>query len=166
MWITSGSGSRWIRASNGKKRPMALLGLAEACKPGSVVRQVGPVTICLGHELPRSSSSLPGDGPGALCPPIWPCSGWGLTAAASPRTAVSSYLTFSTLPRYNRDGAVSVSLSVPRQRRDPGRYPAPCPVEPGLSSPILSRRPPGPSQPTLFYHQTSYYRFAIYHGSP
>ena len=70
-----------------------------------------------GTMLPLGSSSLPGDGPGTLGPPIRPCSRWGLTTAASPRPVVSSYLTFSPLSRLvsttHRDGMVSVPLSVP-----------------------------------------------------
>ncbi len=35
-------------------------------------------TIYLGQTLPPGSSGQPGDGPGTRCPPIRPCSGWGL----------------------------------------------------------------------------------------
>jgi len=70
-----------------------------ACKPGSVLRGCpGAVTIHLGPPLPMGSSSQPGDGPDTLSPPIWPCSGWGLPATVSPRTAGSSYLPISPLP--------------------------------------------------------------------
>ena len=36
---------------------------------------------------------------GRLCPPIWPCSRWGLAAAASPQAAGRSYRPISPLPR-------------------------------------------------------------------
>ena len=64
-----------------------------ACKPSSVPGRsavYGPsrrtffpltgmaATIYLGPTLPSGSSGQPGDGPGALYPSIWPCSGWGL----------------------------------------------------------------------------------------
>ena len=62
--------------------------------------------------LPSGSSGQPGDGPDTHGPPIWPCSKWGLAAAASPQTAGRSYRPISPLSasggRY-----VSVPLSVP-----------------------------------------------------
>jgi len=36
---------------------------------------------------------------GHLSPPIWPCSRWGLAAAASPQAAGRSYRPISPLPR-------------------------------------------------------------------
>ena len=140
----------------------ALVRARQTCKPGSVSREdrsvglqwasfrpQGTVTIYLGPALPLDSSGQPGDGPNPHSPPIWPCSRWGLATAASPRTAGRSYRPFSPLPRNptwgNRGGTVSVPLSVSslvlRTHRahitaeEPGRYPAPCPVEPRLSSP-------------------------------
>ena len=47
--------------------------------------------------LPSGSSSQPGDGPDTHGPPIWPCSRWGLAAAASPQTAGRSYRPISPL---------------------------------------------------------------------
>ena len=55
-----------------------------------------------GTALPPWSSSQPGDEPGARGPSIWPCSRWGLTAAASPQTAGRSYRPISPLPRCRR----------------------------------------------------------------
>jgi len=48
--------------------------------------------------------------------------------------AVGSYPAFSPLSRQSRDGIFSVALSVSRQSRDPGRYPALCSKVFGLSS--------------------------------
>ena len=55
---------------------------------------------------------------GHLCPPIWPCSRWGLAAAASPQAAGRSYRPISPLSRFRSSGPasgryVSVPLSVP-----------------------------------------------------
>ena len=134
-----------------------------ACKPGSVSRKLGMVTIYLspptsagaptpiqmtgGTALPPWSSSQPGDEPGAHSPSIRPCSRWGLAAAASPQSAGRSYRPISPLPRFDLavTGAVCfcATFRPPRRTyplRKPGRYPAPCPVEPGLSSPIHPSR--------------------------
>lgn len=55
---------------------------------------------------------------GRLSPPIWPCSRWGLAAAASPQSAGRSYRPISPLSRFWSNGPasgryVSVPLSVP-----------------------------------------------------
>jgi len=53
----------------------------------------------------------------------------------SPAPLVSSYLTVSPLPSRPRDRAGGLlSVALVRGVAPPGRYPAPCPVEPGLSS--------------------------------
>ena len=97
-------------------------------------------------------------------PPIWPCSGWGLTAAASPRTAVSSYLTISPLS-HNVRRYVSVSLSVTDAPKNGGPWALPSTL-PGGARTFLSaeaQRPPGPPtlppqiyhvHPTYNHHQT------------
>ena len=110
-----------------------------ACKPGSVSTLRRTVTIYLAPALPLGSSGQPGNGPDAHGSPIWPCSRWGLAAGASPHAAGRSYRPISPLPRLARSRRryVSVPLSVPSARcaSEPGSYPAPCPAEPGLSSP-------------------------------
>src|SRR5206468_5068422 len=58
--------------------------------------------------------------------------------ARSPAPLVSSYLTVSPLPPrhpfgHRRDGGL-FSVALVRGVTPPGRYPAPCPAEPGLSS--------------------------------
>ena len=118
--------------------------------------------------LPPGSSGQPGDGPDTHCPPIWPCSRRGLTAGMSPYAAGRSYRPISPLPPVAGGGMFLCHFpSPPRRRRaigataqgdaaTPGSYPAPCPVEPGLSSPqrrpaarkgrgVAARRPPGRS---------------------
>ena len=77
-----------------------------------------------------------------LCPPIWPCSRWGLATAASPQTAGRSYRPISPLSRFRQAGIGTVCFCATfrhpagryRLHRMPGCYPAPCPEEPGLSS--------------------------------
>jgi len=88
----------------------------QACKPGSVprgravygraflLRSHGATTIFLGRRLPVASSSQPEGGPGALSPPIWPCSGWGLPSRPVTRPLVRSYRTVAPLPRSSRGG--------------------------------------------------------------
>ena len=109
------------------------------------------VAIPLGLPLLEASCSQPGDGSGTHSPPIWPCSGWGLPAIASLRTAGSSYLPISPLPRYI--GAVCFCGAI-RRVTPPGRYPAPCPVgaRTFLSSQTSQEeRPPGPPAPHTLY---------------
>ena len=91
-------------------------GVPQTCKPGSVFFQARPertVTIYLalppavkpaGVRFWRSDVAAAVKQPtrgraGRLCPPIWPCSRWGLAAAASPQTAGRSYRPISTLSR-------------------------------------------------------------------
>ena len=91
------------------------------------------VAIPLAPALPPGSCSQPGGESGAHGPPIWPCSGWGLPAAVSPRSAGSSYLPISPLLRQAEAVCFCGAF---RRVTPPGRYPAPCPWELGLSSPI------------------------------
>ena len=96
---------------------------------------------------------------GPHSPPIRPCSRWGLTVAASPQATGRSYRPISPLPPFslplqiaptsplNEPGGGMFLCHFPYSAslQNPGRYPAPRPVEPGLSSlPINSgRRSPG-----------------------
>ena len=122
-------------------------------RPGRPVSRVlyppgRTVAIYLGPTLPADSSSQPGDGPGTHSPPIRPCSRWGLAASVSPRMAGRSYRPISPLPRSLlratwavcfcatfRPPADYPSTVLRTANEGPGSYPAPCPVEPGLSSP-------------------------------
>ena len=93
----------------------------------------GVVTISLRWRLPATSSSQPGGGPGAHCPPIWPCSGRGLPGRRVATPPVGSYPAISPLaPAYGGSRYVSVVLSVGLPRL--GVTQRPCPVELGLSS--------------------------------
>ena len=93
--------------------------------------------------------------PGSL--PIWSCSVWGLPC---PRHywrggALLPHLFTLTPARKGPGGIFSVALSVershPNQRGGPpGRYPAHCSAEFGLSSPRVRRREKRPSGPAAY----------------
>ncbi len=93
--------------------------------------------------------------------PIWSCSRWGLPchAALAPH-AVCSYHTVSPLPRMSAAPRKTGSADTVRRfafcctfRRlaPPRRYLAPCPAEPGLSSPCRNTsRLPGRLQRVVY----------------
>ena len=91
------------------------------------------VAIHLGLPLPAASSSQPGGTGGSpLTPPYLALLLAGFTwHPPSPTDPVSSYLTLSPLPA-EAGGLLSVALFP--GVAPAGRYPAPYPVEPGLSS--------------------------------
>jgi len=64
-------------------------------------------------------------------PPIWPCSGRGLASRCVSTPLVRSYRTISPLPASRRAVCFCATF---RRVAPPGCYPAPCPVELGLSS--------------------------------
>ena len=103
-------------------------------------RRVTPsraMVIHLGLPLPAASSNQPGGTGGPpLTPPYLVLLLTGFTwHPTSPPDPVSSYLTLSPLPA-KAGGLLSVAL-IPGVT-PAGRYPAPYPVEPGLSSPEKS----------------------------
>ena len=88
-----------------------------------------------------ASSGLPGSIGRAVLRhfPIWPCSVWGLPCPAPLLVqAVSSYLTVSPLPDRLKPARRSILCGTFRRLTTPGRYPAHCSAEFGLSS---SQRP-------------------------
>src|SRR5258708_16477993 len=130
-----------------------------ARKPGSVPLRA--VTICLRRRLPGASSDrYPRTEASSLKrPPIWSCSGGGLPGRAVTGPPVGSYPTFSPLPggvspEINAEPAVIFCGTFLRVAPT-GGYPAPCSVEPGLSSNRIQLPPavtcpprPGVSLPT------------------
>ena len=93
-------------------------------------------TISLGPASRPASSNLPGtdDGAGRSSSPIWSCSGWGLPC--DPCYQGSGALlphpfTLACAPWGHRRSALCGTF---RRLSAPGRYPAPCPAELGLSS--------------------------------
>ena len=87
-----------------------------ACKPGSVFRPIGREAIIhLAQKLPFESSDLPGDDASHAIVPLFGLALDGVyTANPVTRIAVSSYLTFSPLPKKSR--AVYFLLHCPSSR--------------------------------------------------
>jgi hypothetical protein len=119
-----------------------------------ISRVLSRVVIHLGGKLPfPSCDHTRGLGEQRHRPPIRSCSGWGLPGQPVARPPVVSYTTFSPLPRTPSASCCGTSrLGTPRGAKRyivykavcfcgtfpkvtfAGRYPAPCSVEPGLSS--------------------------------
>ena len=138
------------RGARRRRGAITSAGPRAARKPGSVVESGEPrptTTMSLGPPLLTASNALPG-GPSGAGRVIPPYSGFlpvrFTKPTRSPAPLVRSYRTVSPLP--GRPGPP------PRERRSVmswrsvlcctgsglaagGRYPPPCPVEPGLSSP-------------------------------
>jgi len=125
-----------------------------ACKPGSVGRSRAPATIDLGPPLPAASNDLPGspDGAGRTGGPLGPVLPYlvllrvGLAVPATsppPRWALTPPFHPCLSPRGGHRRS-ALCCAVPGLAPG-GRYPPPCPVEPGLSSdPRRDPRSPGP----------------------
>ena len=114
-----------------------------------VSRVLSRAAIHLGRASPRASSDLPGSGAGhASRSPIWSCSRWGLPChrCCHRRGALLPHL--FTLARYTSGRFVFCGTF--RGLAPPRRYLAPCPSEPGLSSPPRARRSgcPADSRPS------------------
>ena len=117
-----------------------------ACKPGSVTRRWrvrGHLSgTMVAHRLKRPTRGL---GRAALEHPlIWPCSGWGLPSQPG-HPGCWCALTAPFHPYPDSAGRFVFCGTFPRVTPG-GRYPPPCPVEPGLSSRRLLLR--AAAQPT------------------
>lgn len=128
---------------------LSCLAVLKVCrKPGSVLFAVITGTtlppratiIYLGRTLLNGSSNQPGRASGKGCflkklRPIRSCSRWGLPGTKSPAFLGVSYTSVPSLPVHalRRPSAVHFCGTI-LQLALTGRYPAPCPVEPGLSS--------------------------------
>ena len=117
--------------SRGGDHPSSLNIAIEVKRP---TRGLRPSTL----NLPRSLETWE-----QLSPLIWSCSKWGLPSQPVSWLLVSSYLTISPLPAPNSGPLAVCFCGTFRRVSPPGYYPAPCSVELGLSSPIMSERSPG-----------------------
>lgn len=110
-----------------------------ACKPGSVEDgHSSRPTVASGLKQPTRFPRGP-----RVRNPIWSCSRWGLPYRSVTRLAVRSYRTVSPLPRMSCDTVRRSTLCCTvRRLAPPRRYLAPCPMEPGLSSPALRQQRP------------------------
>ena len=82
-------------------------------------------TIYLVLPLLEESSGQPGDRLGALCPAIWPCTGWGLPCPrCHHRGGELLPRHFTLILPYRKDGVVSVALSVGLPRPAVSGHPA------------------------------------------
>ncbi len=97
-------------------------------------------TPMVAHRLQRPTRGVRGP---RHSPPAWSCCRWGLPSRPVTRPLVRSYRTFSPLPAIPVSNS-PVAVLPPRQAvcfcgtspgvAPAGRYPASCPMQPGLSS--------------------------------
>ncbi len=105
----------------------------ERCE-SAISRVLSWAIIHLALQSPAGSSSLPGPSAGhAVRDSIWPCSRWGLPSPAL-LPGLRCALTAPFHP-YRPCGRRFPFCCTFRRLSPPRRYLAPCPVEPGLSSP-------------------------------
>jgi hypothetical protein len=131
------------------------LWLTEAGPGGPVSRVLyplgieGTMTIYLVRPLPEGSCGQPGDWPGAMTSPYLALLRVGFAQPAGHPAAGGLLTRHFTLIRLRRTVCFCCAV---RRVTPPGRYPAPCPVELGLSSPSERERSPGlpgPAQPII-----------------
>ena len=137
-------------------------------KPSSVPLARGG-SFLWGHRLRRPQAAYPGlEWSGPLLAPVWPCSRWGLPCHScyQKRGALLPHRFTLACARLAASHRRSTLCCTFRRLATPGRYPAPCPVELGLSSTrsgraaILTRLPNcqtvprrGLEPPRRFRHQ-------------
>ena len=154
---------------------MATIGLGGeagggSCKPGSVPSRTAEGGSHSSWTRVSPSLQQPTRELGAGRPrnaPLFGLAPGGVyRAGRSPGPLVSSYLTVSPLPRLGNNETRRSALCCTFLRVTPtGRYPAPCPVEPGLSSPGANpKRLPAPTplqltrNPSPLQYPTSHVR--------
>ena len=127
-------------------------------RSGPISRVLSWTIIYLACTSPCSSShatrARAGPTHGA---PIRACSGRGLPSRRVATTLVVSYTTVSAFlsPVIRRAAGVFFSAALIRRVAPPGRWPASCPMEPGLSSRLprgLVARSSGPLREEVLYH--------------
>ncbi len=133
--------------------------LSSCAASGMTPRTSGVAIIYLGRLLPAGSSDQPGRAAGhRICAPTWSCSGWGLPSQPVSGLLVRSYRTVAPLPVLERAiGGLHFCGTFPEIALA-GRYPAPCPVELGLSSRAASRLAPAIARLTSSHQHGEYTR--------
>ena len=101
-------------------------------KPGSVGCTFQPFIYSCFYK--QTQAVVPGSQRAASSFPIRPCSGWGLPSTHVTTRLVSSYLTFSPLPKIL--GGILLCGTFPKFA-PAGISPASRPMEPGLSSDMI-----------------------------
>jgi len=103
-----------------------------------ISRVLSWTVIHLGQQSLTGSSSLPGFSTGrTLWTPIWPCSGWSLPChelLPVARCALTAPFHPYLIPFLGHRRFALCCTG--RRLAPPRRYLAPCPMEPGLSSPL------------------------------
>ena len=113
--------------------------MESACKPGSVEDNHSSGTYVTAR-LKRPTRTQRGP---RIRVPIWSCSRWGLPCRPRyrERGALLPHLFTLTANRLKTDPRRYVFCGTFRWLTPPRGYLAPCPVEPGLSSALLRRKP-------------------------
>ena len=107
----------------------------------AVSRVLSWATIPLDQQSLTDSSNLPDPHAGhTLRDPIWSCSGWSLPChTLLPEVRCALTAPFHPYRHVNMLRRSSLCCTC-RRLAPPRRYLAPCPLEPGLSSPFLRKR--------------------------
>ena len=107
----------------------------------AVSRVLSWATIPLDQQSLTDSSNLPDPHAGhTLRDPIWSCSGWSLPChTLLPEVRCALTAPFHPYRHVNMLRRSSLCCTC-RRLTPPRRYLAPCPLEPGLSSPFLRKR--------------------------
>ncbi len=123
-----------------------------------IPRTYGVAIIYLGALLPVRSSDQPECVAGNhMCTPIRSCSRWGLPSQLVSELLVRSYRTVASLPvlvHARAIGGLHFCGTIPKIALA-GRYPAPCPMELGLSSRAAFRHCTGDC-PAYFFVVTAW----------
>ena len=110
----------------------------------AISRVLSRAIIHLGLASPQASSDLPGSCAGHANTPLFGLAPGGVYHATRVTTrAVRSYRTLSPLPADQNLLRRSTLCCTGRRLTPPRCYLAPCPVEPGLSSPCASKHTGG-----------------------
>ena len=124
------------------------------CTSGTISRVMSRAVICLVSLSPESSSGQPEDVTGRHTVLKRPCFGWGLHGVSRCRkTGSLLHCLFTLTPA--KAGAVLFCCTFPGVT-SAGRYPASCPVKPGLSSDAVHKGHPSATACFTRAYHTNY----------